>query len=136
MRALLLFPLVSLCAAAPAAAQAYRSPLTEDAPRAFQAGPGAGAALRDLWAASTAAREERVACIGGERSTDGASLITRVQPVEVERADSLGAPATSSIARCGPPEWFGTVHTHIARAAGERPFAGFSASDREVMFQW
>jgi hypothetical protein len=130
--------LMGLGAATGAAAQAavHRSSSADDAVPAFRTTPAAAAAFRALWAASVAAGQERVACIGGQRGGDGRSLITHVQPVDVEAADSFGAVAAGSIERCGQPDSFGTVHTHIALTGGQRPFANFSANDREVVFRW
>jgi hypothetical protein len=140
MRARFAAWLIALTSLAPAAlgaqAAGYRSPSSDAALPAFRAAPEAAAALRTLWAASVAQGQERVACIGGDRSGDGRNLITRVRPLQVKRADSLGAVAAGSIEHCGPPDWFGTVHTHIAFAGDRRPFSNFSASDREVVFQW
>ena len=125
--------LLLVCAAPRSAARAQAPSPSGFA--AFVATPVVVAAFHQLWTSSLAAGAERVACIGGERDADGRSLITRIQPVPVEHADSLGAAASVSIQQCAPPEWFGTVHTHIARSE-TGPFAGFSASDREVIFQW
>ena len=76
-----------------------------------------------------------MACIGGERDR-GVAFITRVLPLEPSAADSMGVSASVSIERCGPPEWFGTAHTHIAHRTGERPYATFSGADRGVMRLW
>jgi hypothetical protein len=126
--------LIVLVCAAPRSAARAQAP-SPSGFAAFVATPVVAAAFRQLWLSSLAVREERVACIGGERDADGRSLITRIRPVSVEHADSLGAAAAASVDQCAPPEWFGTVHTHIARSQ-TGPFAGFSASDREVIFQW
>ena len=90
--------------------------------------------LRTLWAGSLEAREERVACIGGVRLM-GTAYVTRVLPLTPAAADSLHISAVASITQCGAPEWFGTVHTHIAKFAG-RPFVTFSPDDRRVMSMW
>jgi hypothetical protein len=104
------------------------------APEAFAVGPDAQAALRALWSASLAAKAERVACLGSE--VDGDTLrITRVLPL-VSGADSLAVAPGASLERCGPPEWQGTVHTHIPLAGGQRPSALFSGSDRGIMLMW
>ena len=103
------------------------------APLAFTVDTGARDALRALWSASVAARAERVACLAS--LVDGDTLrITRVRPLE-SGADSLAVSALASLEACGPPEWQGTVHTHIA-AAGGRPVGQFSGSDRGVMLMW
>lgn len=89
--------------------------------------------LQRLWQASTEARQERVACIGGYRS-DSVVYITRLERV-AESADSMNATAAASLRRCRPPEWLGTVHTHIARLDGI-PYVTFSGADRGVMHEW
>ena len=43
--------------------------------------------------------------------------------------------ATASVERCGPPEWQGTVHPHVA-LYDDAPSKRFSAQDRGVMRQW
>jgi hypothetical protein len=93
----------------------------------------ASSALQVLWQSSVAAKQERVACIGGYQS-GGVIYIERVQRV-AEYADSLYASAGASLRQCGPPQWLGTVHTHIARQNGI-PYVTFSAADRGVMRQW
>lgn len=97
--------------------------------------PGADLELRRLWDASSAAKQERVACLGGER-TDSGTRITRVLTLESGAADSMGISATRSIETCGPPNWIGTVHTHIALRDGQRPYPRFSGADRGVMLLW
>jgi hypothetical protein len=47
---------------------------------------------------------------------------------------SIGSDA--SIERCGPPEWKGTVHTHVAAYDSDLPSTTFSAQDRGVMRRW
>lgn len=129
--------LVAQLLAAPASATQqprYRATLGPT-PERFEIGSGADAAFRDLWAASTAAEAERVACIGGERR-DGIGHITRVLALAPVAADSLGIAASTSIERCAPPEWFGTVHTHIALYDGLHPYPTFSGADRGVMMLW
>jgi hypothetical protein len=124
-----------------AAAARLGSPATEPAgrptapPNRFVLEPTAASELRRLWAASAAAKQERVACLGGERA-DGVTHITRVLVLEPGAADSLGISATRSIETCGPPDWFGTVHTHIALRDGEHPYPMFSGADRGVMLMW
>lgn len=106
----------------------------EDGPQAFAVAPEAQAGMRALWSASVAAKAERVACLASV--IDGDTLrITRVQPLEAG-ADSQAVSAGASLERCGPPEWQGTVHTHIALTSGQRPYPLFSGSDRGVMLMW
>ena len=90
--------------------------------------------LRTLWLVSTNAHQERVACIGGERWA-GVAYITRVRPLVPSAADSMHISAETSLNQCGGPEWFGTVHTHIAKFQG-LPFVTFSPDDRRVMTMW
>jgi hypothetical protein len=91
-------------------------------------------ALRQLWSNSIGAKEERVACLGG-RVQDSVVYITRIEALESTGADSANISALTSIARCGPPAWLGTVHTHIAKFDGQ-PFIIFSQNDRRVMQRW
>jgi hypothetical protein len=106
----------------------------EDGPQAFAVAPEAQASMHALWSASVAARAERVACLASV--VDGDTLrITRVQPLEAG-ADSVAVSAGASLERCGPPEWQGTVHTHIALTDGQRPYPLFSGADRGVMLMW
>lgn len=120
------------------AAHAQEPRYGADAPGAvhrFEVAPDARPALHALWDSSVAAGAERVACIGGQRDR-GAASITRVLPFQSSAADSMGVSASVSIERCGPPQWFGTAHTHIAHRRGERPYATFSGADRGVMRLW
>jgi hypothetical protein len=103
-------------------------------PQVLAVAPDAQAALRALWHTSVAARAERVACLASV--VDGDTLrLTRINPLTTG-ADSLAVSAGSSIELCGPPEWQGTVHTHIALAEGRRAPALFSGADRGVMLMW
>lgn len=103
-------------------------------PQALAVAPDAQAGLRALWRQSAAARAERVACLASV--VDGDTLrIVRILPL-LSGADSLAVSAASSLDRCGPPEWQGTVHTHLALADGQRAKAQFSGSDRGVMLMW
>ncbi len=96
--------------------------------------PDARAAMHALWATSLTARAERVACLASV--ADGDTLrITRIRPLAAG-ADSLAVSAVASLGTCGPPEWQGTVHTHIALRGGQRAYALFSGSDRGVMLMW
>lgn len=104
-------------------------------PRAFRFEADAPAELHQLWEASFAARAERVACLAS--SVEGDTVrISQVQPLEVERADSLGISAAASLDQCAPPAWRGTVHTHVALRDGRQPYSLFSGADRGVMMMW
>jgi hypothetical protein len=104
-------------------------------PGAFQFNAEARTALHQLWSESVEARAERVACLGGV--IDGDTVwITSILPLGVGSGDSLGVSARTSLETCGPPRWQGTVHTHIALRAGQRPYASFSGADRGVMLMW
>jgi hypothetical protein len=116
----------------PLAAQSSGTPQPK---AAFRFRHEAGAALGALWKASLAAREERVACLASTIRNDTV-FVSRIDPVEPEEADSMGISATASIGRCGPPEWSGTVHTHIALYTDASPSARFSAQDRIAMRLW
>jgi hypothetical protein len=91
--------------------------------------------LHRLWDASALAKAERVACLAAEIEGDTVR-ISRVLPLEVTRADSLGISAAASLESCGPPEWRGTVHTHVALRDGRIPYSLFSGADRGVMMMW
>jgi hypothetical protein len=95
----------------------------------------AGEVLRELWRASVAAKEERVACLGSTIRNDTV-FVTRAQALPPEKADSMGISATGSVEHCGPPEWSGTVHTHIALYTEDMPSTKFSAQDRTAMRLW
>lgn len=135
--------LATAVAAANPALPPFMSPLHPDsAPEADDAGTAgvfavdltARGALEALWTESKRENEERVACIAGEMQ-GGAFHVTRVEAVPTQKADSLRISPGPSLERCGPPEWAGTVHTHIATFNG-RPFATLSPSDRAVMNVW
>lgn len=102
---------------------------------AFRFSREAGSALRDLWEASVAAREERVACLASTIRNDTV-FVTRIRPLDPEDADSLGISAVASVEECGPPAWSGTVHTHIALYTDDLPSTRFSAQDRTAMRLW
>ena len=104
-------------------------------PARFSFVQDAGALLRRLWVESSAERREHVACISGEVLGDSVR-VTRMMPLEVRGADSLGVSAQSSIDECGPPDWLGTAHTHIARYDGEHPYPDLSGADRGITFMW
>lgn len=101
----------------------------------IEIGDDARQALHAVWESSVAAGAERAACIGGDRQ-GGVAHITRVLPLQPSAADSMGVAASVSIERCGPPDWFGTAHTHIALRDGHRPYPTFSGADRGVMGFW
>jgi hypothetical protein len=63
--------------------------------------------------------------------------ITRVFHLDPGRSDSLGISAAASLDTCGPPQWRGTVHTHVALLQnGRSPYSLFSGADRGVMMLW
>jgi hypothetical protein len=105
-----------------------------EGPEGLAVAPGVREALRQLWAASVTARSERVACLASV--VDGDTLrITGIEPLSAG-ADSAAVSAALSLERCGPPDWQGTVHTHIPLAEGRRANALFSGADRGVMLMW
>jgi hypothetical protein len=118
-----------------AAAQAGTGGASSRRTPAFQFSPEAGRALRSLWTASVAAKEERVACLGATVRNDTV-FVSRILPLSPAGADSMSIGSEVSIARCGPPEWSGTVHTHVAGYTGDQPSSRFSAQDRGVMLRW
>jgi hypothetical protein len=63
-------------------------------------------------------------------------VVTQIASLDPEDADSMGISATASVERCGPPEWSGTVHSHIALYTDDRPSSRFSAQDRIAMRLW
>ena len=95
----------------------------------------AGAGLQSLWRASLSAKQERVACLASTIRNDTV-FVTGIEALEPEEADSLGISATASIEQCGPPDWSGTVHTHIALYTDSLPSTRFSAQDRTAMRLW
>jgi hypothetical protein len=105
-----------------------------EGPEGLAVAPGAREALRQLWAVSVTARAERVACLASV--VDGDTLrLTGIEPLSAG-ADSAAVSAALSLERCGPPNWQGTVHTHIPLAEGRRANALFSGADRGVMLMW
>ena len=104
-------------------------------PTAFRFESDASPQLHRLWQVSSGAKAERVACLAATIESDTVR-ISRVVPLESGRADSLGISASASLEHCGPPEWRGTVHTHIALQDGQRPYSLFSGADRGVMMLW
>jgi hypothetical protein len=95
----------------------------------------AGAALRALWDDSVAAQQERAACLAAEIRGDTV-VVHRILRLEPDAADSMGVSAVGSIERCGPPQWSGTVHTHVALYTEDSPSRRFSGQDRTVMRLW
>jgi hypothetical protein len=105
-----------------------------DDPNAVTFAAEAATAMRALWGASVARHTELVACLAS--MVDGDTLrITRIQPL-LAGADSLAVSAQESLESCGPPAWQGTLHTHIALTADQRPYALFSGADRGIMLMW
>jgi hypothetical protein len=102
---------------------------------AFRFSPEAGQALRALWRTSVAVSEERAACLATTIRGDTV-FVSRVLPLPPEAADSMGISAIASIDRCGPPEWSGTVHTHVALYTDDQPSRRFSGQDRVAQRLW
>ena len=104
------------------------------APRTLALAPDAQVAMRALWRESAAAGVERVACLAS--AVEGDTLrITRVSPLSAW-SDAQAVSAGSSLDLCGPPEWQGTVHTHVAGASGPPAYGRFSGADRGIMLMW
>jgi hypothetical protein len=101
----------------------------------FRFSPEAGKALRALWESSVAAKEERAACLGAVVRGDSV-VVERVLPLVSQGADSMGISAQESIDTCGPPQWTGTVHTHVALYTDDAPSQRFSGQDRVAMLLW
>jgi hypothetical protein len=121
----------SALSALPAIAQ---SPTSTPQP-AFRFASEAGAALGALWQTSIAAKEERVACLAATVRHDTV-FVSRILPLKPEEADSMGIASDASVERCGPPDWAGTVHTHVYLFTDSLPSTKFSAQDRGVMRRW
>ena len=102
---------------------------------AFRFSPEAGLGLRSLWEQSLAAKQERVACLGTSIRNDTV-YVDHILALAPEEADSMSISAAASVERCGPPDWQGTVHTHVALYTEDLPSKRFSAQDRGVMRQW
>jgi hypothetical protein len=101
----------------------------------FRFSPEAGGALRALWEESASAQQERVACLGADVRGDTV-FVTRILRLEPVEADSIGVSALTSIDQCGPPDWKGTVHTHVALYTDDSPSRRFSGQDRVIMRMW
>ncbi len=97
--------------------------------------PEAKDSLARLWTESVAANREHVGCLGGDLGADTVR-VERVILLEAALGDSLTAPAELSLATCGPPQWIGTVHTHVRSTDDPSPAPRFSGSDRVVMSVW
>jgi hypothetical protein len=102
---------------------------------AFRFSQEAGHGLRALWEESVAAKQERVACLGASIRNDTV-LVARILALVPDGADSMSISSDASIERCGPPDWAGTVHTHVAAYDKDLPSTIFSAQDRGVMRRW
>jgi hypothetical protein len=63
-------------------------------------------------------------------------IVYRILRLEAVAADSMGLSAVGSIERCGPPEWSGTVHTHVVLYTEDSPSMRFSGQDRTAMRMW
>jgi hypothetical protein len=116
------------CVAAPAARGQAVQPT-------WVMGAAAKPALSALWTRSVGEGRERVACMGGTIAGDTVH-VARIEDVNVADADSLTAGAAHSIDECGPPKWFGTVHTHVRSTDDPSPAPRFSPGDRTVMSEW
>lgn len=103
-------------------------------PAALTVAASAQADLHALWSASVATKVERVGCLASVIDEDTLRLL-RVLPLEAG-ADAEAVSARSSLETCGPPDWQGTVHTHIARSATGGAYRFFSGADRGVMLMW
>ena len=97
--------------------------------------PEAGATIRRVWELSIRAEQERVACMAGVVGADTV-VIAGVQSLEPDEADSLTANAEASLEQCGPPQWIGTIHTHVRSTDDPAPSPHFSGHDRVVMSLW
>jgi len=97
--------------------------------------PAAKDSLARLWAESIAANREHVGCLGGSLGLDTVR-IEQVILLDDAPGDSLNAPAELSLATCGPPQWIGTVHSHVRSTDDPSPAPRFSGSDRVVMSVW
>jgi hypothetical protein len=119
-----------------AAADGAAADRAADAPEpAFQFSHEASFGLRALWEESVAAKQERVACLGATVRNDTV-VVERILALTPHEADSMSISSDASVERCGPPDWSGTVHTHVALYTAEQPSKRFSAQDRGVMRRW
>lgn len=76
-----------------------------------------------------------MACLAASIRNDTV-FVTAITPLPPEDADSMGISAVASVDTCGPPQWSGTVHSHIAMYTEDRPSKRFSAQDRIAMRLW
>ena len=131
-----LLPLLLAGAAATSPLSGQARGATSPSPTpAFRFSRDAGQTLARLWRESVAAKEERAACLGASIRHDTV-FVDRVLPLPPEQADSMGISSATSVERCGPPEWSGTIHSHVALYSDSLPSTKFSAQDRGVMRQW
>ena len=105
------------------------------APPAFRFAREAGSALAALWESSFASKEERVACLAAT-VRDDTVFVSRILALEPAEADSMGIASEASVEQCGPPEWAGTIHTHVYMFTDSLPSTTFSVQDRGVMRKW
>ena len=89
-------PEASLCARTQETGSSYTAPTRANADFRFES--RARISLQALWRTSDAAKQERVACIGGYQH-EGTTYITRVEQVSAA-ADSLQASAGVSLQEC------------------------------------
>jgi hypothetical protein len=111
------------------------APLAAQGQPGWSLGPGVADSLQRIWQLSLAERREQVACLSGAVAADTVR-ITLVLPLDVPATDSLTASAEESLAGCGPPQWIGTVHSHLRSTDSESPVNRFSPGDRAVMSAW
>jgi hypothetical protein len=76
-----------------------------------------------------------VACLASSIRNDTV-FVSAIEALEPDEADSMGISALNSVDRCGPPQWSGTVHTHIALYTDNLPSTRFSGQDRIAMRLW
>jgi hypothetical protein len=131
-------PVLAQRTASPAGADSGADGATTDSLRpqpAFHFSREAGLGLRAMWEESVAAKQERVACLSAKVRNDTV-FVARILELVPHEADSMSIGSETSIERCGPPDWSGTVHTHVALYTDDSPSTHFSAQDRGVMSRW
>ena len=109
--------------------RAARGPGARAGPSAFAVDPGGPGRLHALWSASVAA-QRRAGGLPGERRSTATRCASPGSCRSTPAPIPWRSPRAASLETCGPPDWQGTVHTHIAAAAGRRPTAFFSGADR------